>query len=180
MMSEQTTQAQSEPREPRQLSWKTMQQVKPARQYQELILPSPYPNDPAMAGQFAVRIRKMFTAEWLAFVNARTDDNGIPIRDRMERDGELQVEFCWVDQDGRRQMDDGDTNTEWWRKSDPAFSTALIASVREFNRDGMIDLEAARKNWQTAPGSSDTGGLPLTSENPVSPNSLTESAGTSS
>ena len=160
------------------LLWKSMQDVKPNREFKYIELPSPYPTQ--MPGVFEARIRKMFTAEWLAFLSARTDDKGEPIKERYERNGELQVEFCWVDDSGKRQMADGDTKTEWWAKSSPAFAMAFISDVVAFNREGMIDVETARKNLPPAPGFSDTGGLPPTSESQTLPDSSTELDGASS
>lgn len=114
---------------------------KQERQYKYVDLPSP--NIDGSGGPVRARLRKEFAHEWLAILDA-SDSN-----DTEERIGFRHVEFCWVDEDGKRVLQDGDTRQDWWKRLDPAFVFKLVQEVTTFNESGFSALrvlEASRKN----------------------------------
>lgn len=135
---------------------------KSERAYREVVLPSP--DSDKMPGSVTVRIRKMFAAEWIAFRDSLTDDQGRPIKGRMDRSGELQVAFCWVDEAGARVMADGDIDADWWKRRDPAFVSRFVDEVRDFNLAGFAALADERKNSAATDGSGSPIALPPDSE----------------
>jgi len=133
-----------------------------ARQYEIVTLPPPHPEQSAEPVE--ARIRRMFAADWLAFRDSLTDKEGNPIKGRTDRSEELQVAFCWVDDDGKRMLADRDIDCEWWRKCSPAFVVQFIREVRDYNLTGFELLGAERKNSSGSTGSDLPTELPPDSE----------------
>ena len=117
-------------------------QNEPERRYKVIRLPHP-----AGDGQTVeVRVRNFFGAERVAFLNAMYDSKGEPVKFRHDHMGELEVAFCWVDDDGKRCMADEDVNAAWWKRQDAAFIEAFIREVRHHNGFVRSDIEDTAKN----------------------------------
>lgn len=153
---------------------------KRARKYKTVEVPS-FDQD-ERPGMVTVRLRKMFSAEYIAFRNSLTDDKGEPIPWRANNARQLAAAFCWVDNDGARVIRDEDILEEWWQRTDPAFVSALCYEVEQFNESGWraASLENERKNLSAAPGSGGSTESAGTSESPTPGSSSTASAGINS
>ena len=118
---------------------------RPERQYKTITLPPP--NSVQSSESVDVRIRNMFSGEWVELINSLHDKRGEPIGWRHGHLGELTVAFCWVDENGRRVMTDDDIQATWWKRQEAGFVSAFIGAVREFSRIGVeVGHEDAKKN----------------------------------
>jgi hypothetical protein len=144
------------------------------RKYRTVTIPS-YDQD-EHPGTVTLRIRKMFSAEHIAFRNSLTDDKGVVIAWRSNNTRQLAAAFCWVDEDGARVLQDEDILAEWWQRTDPAFVACLCYEAEQFNEGGFrfSVLENERKNLPETAGSEPSIESADISENQTPASSSTE------
>jgi hypothetical protein len=121
-------------------------QRKTERTFTEVTLPPPDPN--ACKDPVKVRIRSMYWEEYRSLLASMTNAKGERDEWRNEHFGELKLARCWVDESGKRILEDADLNSDWWKRKHPAFVKAFISAVSDHNEDTAEHQEAALKNCE--------------------------------
>lgn len=110
----------------------TLQELKSidtSRQFKEIDLPNP---DRTVAGTVSVRIRSLYTDEYIDLINSIHDDDG-KANWRNKHLGEILVANSWVDESGNLVMKEEDLRLDFWKKASPAFTIDFVSKVREYN-----------------------------------------------
>jgi len=124
----------------------------PQRSFREVELPSNCPQ--ASSEPVTVRLRSMFWEEHRRLLESLTDQRtGKQNEWRTDHFGELVAAFCWVDEGGKRILEDDDLNTDWWRKQDARFVRRLLQAAQELTGIGEMSTEQAVKNSAEIDGS---------------------------
>jgi hypothetical protein len=117
------------------------------RAYKTLEVPHP---DPAEAGKgetVTIRLRAMFSGEWLDLIRSLTGPDGKTNEWRNKHYTQLVLAFCLVDADGKRLLTDDDLNTAWWKTQSRGFITQAIDAALDFSGlTTSVAVETERKN----------------------------------
>jgi hypothetical protein len=138
-----------------------MLEKKRDRAYKTLEVPHP---DPAEAGKgetVTIRLRAMFSGEWLDLIRSLTGPDGKTNEWRNKHYTQLILAFCLVDADGKRILQDDDLNTAWWKTQSRGFVVEAVDAAMEFsNLSTRTTVETERKNLPTADTSDNYTELP--------------------
>ena len=136
-------------------------QKKRERAYKTLEVPHPDPEAAGKGETVTIRLRAMFSGEWLDLIRSLTNPDGKTNEWRNKHYTQLVLAFCLVDADGKRILQDDDLNTAWWKTQSRGFVTEAVEAAMEFsNLSAKTTVENERKNLPTADTSGNCTELP--------------------
>ena len=136
-------------------------QKKRERAYKTLEVPHPDPEAAGRGETVEIRLRAMFSGEWLDLIRSLTNPDGKTNEWRNKHYTQLILAFCLVDADGKRILQDDDLNTAWWKTQSRGFVVEAVDAAMEFsNLSTRTTVETERKNLPTADTSDNYTELP--------------------
>ena len=131
----------------------TREQLEQKRDRAYKIETVPHP-DPELAGRGEtadIRLRAMFSGEWLDLIRSLNNPDGKTNDWRNKHYTQLVLAFCLVDEAGKRILQDEDLNTAWWKTQSRGFVVESVDAAMEFsNLSAKTTVETERKNLPTA------------------------------
>ena len=126
-------------------------QKKRERAYKTLEVPHPDPEAAGKGETVTIRLRAMFSGEWLDLIRSLNNPDGKTNEWRNKHYTQLVLAFCLVDADGKRILQDDDLNTAWWKTQSRGFVVEAVDAAMEFsNLSTKTTVETERKNLPTA------------------------------